>query len=297
MKMPTRPWYPPMQPQTDIFGLAHITLLGAAFETPQQRRQRVSKVELGVKKAFNSAVRHLGEDAARELFIKMTRLPKRGRGKALAPDRDARILCAYDSAPKGESINAIARRLRSEGTELGNTVGAIAKQIRKLVEERRVQEHRSRVETRRWRMAMRNEPPTLRCAPASSAYTPPSNLVRTGPSGALVDRLRCQPALPLGHYETPAICTQFAYARAVFKADRSNGVLTVIGVCARTTRSMPSPPRWRLAPAAAKRRPDEATVCIEYFAPTHYMLCSEPNLDTKARCPGGIAPWPHVSLT
>lgn len=161
MKMPKRPWYPPMERQTDIFGLADITLLGAAFETPGQRQERVAKVELGVREAFKSAVRHLGEEEARELFIKMTRLPKRGRGKALAPDRDARLLQAYDSAPKGESINAIARRLRSGGTELGNTVAAIAKQIRKLVDERKVKEHRSRVEARRWRMAMRNEPPTL----------------------------------------------------------------------------------------------------------------------------------------
>jgi hypothetical protein len=161
MKMPTRPWYPPMQPQTDIFGLADITLLGAAFETPKQRQARVARVEDGVKAAFDSAVRHFGGDAARELFARVTRLPKRGRGKALASNRDARLLKAYDSAPKGESINAMARRLRSEGVELGNTVGAIAKQIRKLVEERKVRKYRSRVESRRWQMAMRNEPPTL----------------------------------------------------------------------------------------------------------------------------------------
>ncbi len=27
MKMPGRPWYPPSEPQTDIFGLHHISFL------------------------------------------------------------------------------------------------------------------------------------------------------------------------------------------------------------------------------------------------------------------------------
>lgn len=161
MKMPKRPWYPNMQPRPDIFGLHHVTLLGAACEKPAERQKRVEKVEAGVKVAFKAAVHHLGEDAARELFVRVTQRPKRGRGAALAPDRDARLLKAYDSAPEGESINSIARRLRSQGTELGNTVGGIAKQIRRLVEERKKRDHRARVEARRWRMAMRHEPPTL----------------------------------------------------------------------------------------------------------------------------------------
>jgi hypothetical protein len=161
MKMPIRPWYPNIQPRPDVFGLHHITLLSAACETPAERQKRVEKVEAGVKAAFKAAVHHLGEDAARELFVRVTHHPKRGRGAALAPDRDARLLQAYDSAREDESVNSIARRLRSEGTELGNTVGAIAKQIRKLVDERKKREYRARVETRRWRMATRHEPPTL----------------------------------------------------------------------------------------------------------------------------------------
>jgi hypothetical protein len=77
------------------------------------------------------------------------------------PNRDVRLLRAYDDAHKGESIAAIARRLRAQGTELGNTAEAIAKQIRVLIGARKKQDHRSRVESRRGRMATRNEPPTL----------------------------------------------------------------------------------------------------------------------------------------
>jgi hypothetical protein len=171
MKMPKRPWYPNVQPRPDIFGLHHVTLLGTACETPAERQKRVEKVEAGVKAAFKAAVHHLGADAARKLFVKATHRPMRGRGAGLAPDRDARLLHAYDSAPEGESINSIARRLRSQGTELGNTVGAIAKQIRKLVEERKKREYRARVEARRWRMAMRHEPPTLLEQAVSAART------------------------------------------------------------------------------------------------------------------------------
>jgi hypothetical protein len=118
-------------------------------------------VQAGVIAAFKAAVHHLGEDAARELFSSVLRRPKRGRGKALAADRDARLLKEYDAAPESESIASIARRLRAEGTQLGNTVAAIATQIRKLVDERKERDRRARVEARRWRMATRNEPPTL----------------------------------------------------------------------------------------------------------------------------------------
>jgi hypothetical protein len=161
MKMPKRPWYPLISDRPDIFGLQHVTLAGAACETDTDRKQRIAKVEAGMTAAFRAAIHHLGEDEARELFNRVMRRPKRGRGKMLAPDRDARPLKAYDTAPEGDSIAAIARRLRSEGTDLGNTAGAIARQIRILVEEREEEERRARVEARRWRMAMRNEPPTL----------------------------------------------------------------------------------------------------------------------------------------
>jgi hypothetical protein len=159
-----------MQSRPDIFGLHH-PLLAAGCESDAERQQRFAKVEAGVIAAFKAAVHHLGEDAARELFNRVLRRPKRGRGKALAADRDARLLKAYDAAPEGESIASIARRLRAEGKELGNTAVAIATQIRKLVAERKKSERRARVEARRWRMAMRNEPPTLAAggiAPRSS---------------------------------------------------------------------------------------------------------------------------------
>jgi hypothetical protein len=161
MKMPGRPWYPPMKPRPDIFGLHPITFIGLASETPTQRAQREAKVEAGVTVAFAAANRHLGEDRARALFAKVLRRRKRGPGRALAPDRDFHLLRAYDQAAEGESIAAIARRLRKEGRELGHTEGAIAAQIRKLVAARKERDYRARVDARRWRMALRNEPPTL----------------------------------------------------------------------------------------------------------------------------------------
>jgi hypothetical protein len=114
-----------MNPRPDIFGLHHMTLIHRACETPAERARLEAKVEAGVIKAFTAAIHHLGEDEARALFAKVQRRPKRGPGRALAPDRDVRLLRAYDEAAEGESIAAIARRLR------------------------------------RWRMALRNEPPTL----------------------------------------------------------------------------------------------------------------------------------------
>ncbi len=167
MKMPRRPWYPPLEPQTDILGLHHISLLGAACESAAERKQRTGKVEAGVIAAFNAAVHHLGNDDARKLFNRVLQRPKRGRGKALAADRDTLLLKTYDEAP-GESIASIARRLRAQGKQLGNTAAAIATQIRKLVKEREKRQRRERVEARRWRMAMRNEPPSFLSSAISS---------------------------------------------------------------------------------------------------------------------------------
>jgi hypothetical protein len=161
MKMPTRQLLPPVKPQTDILGLHHMTLLGAACESADERRRRVAKVEAGVIAVFKAAVHHLGEDAARELFNRAMRRPKRGLGKALAADRDVRLLKAYDMAAEGESIASIARSLHADSKQLGNTAAAIATQIRKLVNARKEHERRARVEARRWRMATRNEPPSL----------------------------------------------------------------------------------------------------------------------------------------
>ena len=157
MKMPRRPFYPTEQ-RPDIFGLQRITLLGQAWESETDRKQRIAKVETGVANAFKAAVNHLGEEQARQLFARVVRRPKRGRGKALAPDRDFRLLKAYDeSVQNGESLASLAKRLRSAGIELGNTQGAIVTQIRKLVKERKKREHAAKFEARRWRMATRGE--------------------------------------------------------------------------------------------------------------------------------------------
>jgi hypothetical protein len=162
MKMPTRPWYPPIKPRPDIFGLYHTSLLEAACETPTQRERRFAKVEAGVVEAFKAAIHHLGDEQARQLFQQVLRLPKRGRGKALANDRDQRLLAAYDEAmQKGETVAVLARRLRSTGIELGNTPRAIAVQIHALVKQRKQRMRATAIDARRWRMALRNEPPTL----------------------------------------------------------------------------------------------------------------------------------------
>jgi hypothetical protein len=162
MKMPRRPFFPPVASRPDIFGLHQPTI--AAGESDADTLKRFAKVEAGVVAAFRAAVGHLGEDEARRLFARVVRRPKRGRGKGLAPDRNYRLLRAYDTAVQnGESIAALARRLRAgeRGIELGNTADAIEAQIRKLVKERKERDRAAAVQARRWRMAMRNEPPTL----------------------------------------------------------------------------------------------------------------------------------------
>jgi hypothetical protein len=161
MKMPSRPWYPPVKPKPDIFGLHHLTIIGAACERPEDRAKRVARVEEGVRAAFKAAVHHLGEDAARELFASLLRRGKRGRGTALSADRDERLLRAYDEASDDESVASISRRLWTHARELGSTPEAIARQMRVLVKARDQRNYRARVEARRLRMALRNAPRTL----------------------------------------------------------------------------------------------------------------------------------------
>jgi hypothetical protein len=78
MKMPQRPFYPPVHLPPDIFGLHHPPLLN--FENEAETRKRVVAVEQGVIAAFRAAVDHLGEDEARHLFMRVIRRPKRGPG-------------------------------------------------------------------------------------------------------------------------------------------------------------------------------------------------------------------------
>jgi hypothetical protein len=168
MKMPQRPFYPSIHQAPDIFGLHSPSLLGRAFESKADTQNRVAKVEKGVEDAFKAAVKHLGEEEARQLFRRVIRKRKRGLGKTLAPDRDARLLQEYDASIQiGESTAALARRLRPEGRELGDTADAIQTQIRKLVKERKKRQRDAAFETRRWRMATRNEPPSFLSAAKS----------------------------------------------------------------------------------------------------------------------------------
>ena len=94
MKMPSGLWVPPANPRADIFGLHHVTILGAAGESDAERARRFAKVEAGVAAAFKAAIHRIGEDHARRLFRKALRRPKRGRGRVLAVDRDRRLLAA-----------------------------------------------------------------------------------------------------------------------------------------------------------------------------------------------------------
>ena len=157
MKMPLRPWYPPATPQLDIFGLQTPTLLGEACEKAPEKQKRIAKVEEGVADAFRAAVRHLGEEEARDLFKRVMRRSKRGRGKTLAAHREWRLLQEYDARPKGESVAALAKRLRAEGMELGATQDAIEFAVREAVKSRKQRQHAAAVDARRWRMATRGE--------------------------------------------------------------------------------------------------------------------------------------------
>jgi hypothetical protein len=162
MKMPQRPFYPSVELPPDVFGFRVPGLLN--FESKAEIRKRVQTVENGVRAAYQAAVRHLGEEEARRLFRQVIRQPKRGPGKMLAPDKDARLLEEHDAAvERGETTAALSRRLHAEDTAhaLGATAGAIAAQIRKLRKERRKRQRSAAVEARRWRMATRNEPPGL----------------------------------------------------------------------------------------------------------------------------------------
>jgi hypothetical protein len=123
---------------------------------------RVAAVEQGIIAAFKAAVDHLGDEEACRQFLRVTRRPKRGPGKALAPDRNFRLLREYDGRLKGETVAALSKRLlKDQGQGLGNTEGAIAAQIRKLVKERKERERAAVKEARRWRMATRHDPPTV----------------------------------------------------------------------------------------------------------------------------------------
>ena len=160
MKMPRRPFYPPVGLPPDIFGLRAPPLLN--LESDAENRDRVMAVEKGVFSAFKAAMDHLGEEQARLLFRRVIRRPKRGPGRCLAPDRNNLLLKEYDARQKGQTVAELSRRLlQAHGTQLGNTPGAIAAQIRKLIRNREERERAAAREARRWRMATRNEPPTL----------------------------------------------------------------------------------------------------------------------------------------
>lgn len=161
MKMPKQPFFPVELPP-DIFGLPTPTVIGLACETDEQARARTERVRTGVAAAFEAAVVHLGEDQARSLFKEVVRRTKRGAGTHFESDRDFRLLRAADDAKEtGKSIAALSRELFSTGLKLGATPQAIETQIRKLLRERAKRNHTRAVEARRWRMATKNEAPTI----------------------------------------------------------------------------------------------------------------------------------------
>jgi hypothetical protein len=164
MKMPRRPFFPgTLKPRPDIFGLHHLTILGAACECEADRKKRFATVEAGVLAAFKAAMSHLGEDQARVLFQRVLRRPKRGNSKTVAPNRDAILMKARDAAVEnGESVAALSKRLHATyGIKLGNSAQAIQTQIRKLVRERDTRDREAKKQARFWRMATRGEAKTL----------------------------------------------------------------------------------------------------------------------------------------
>jgi hypothetical protein len=167
MKMPERRYFPTELPP-DVFGLRPLCLLSEAGLTGDERHERVAKIEAYVAEAFKDAVRQLGEDEARKLFGRVLRKPKRGGAKVLAPDRDHQLLTAYDNRDAAETVTALATRLHARGISLGNSVGAIIRQIQRLVKEREERYRRDAAESRYMRMAMRHQPPSLLSAARSA---------------------------------------------------------------------------------------------------------------------------------
>ena len=133
----------------DCFGLRPPLIA----ESEDDTRSRVALVKKGVADAFAAAVRHLGDEEARELFASVARRQKRGKGKSLASDRDTQLLAAVESAQRvGETIPALAKRLHVErNRELGNSPQAIETQIRKLLKERSAKKRTAKLEAQRWR--------------------------------------------------------------------------------------------------------------------------------------------------
>lgn len=139
----------PVRQMLDCFGLRPPLIA----ESEDDTRSRVALVKKGVADAFAAAVRHLGDEEARELFASVARRRKRGKGKSLASDRDTQLLAALESAQRiGETIPALAKRLHVERKrELGNSPEAIETQIRKLLKERSAKKRTAELEAQRWR--------------------------------------------------------------------------------------------------------------------------------------------------
>jgi hypothetical protein len=125
VKMPRRPWYPPMQPRPDIFGLHHVTIIGRACESDAERRQRVAKVEAGVKAAFKTAIHHLGEDDARELFVRVLRRPKRAPGRRSRPNGTPAYWKLLTLRPKARASPGSPGGFAPKGPTLATRLGPL----------------------------------------------------------------------------------------------------------------------------------------------------------------------------
>lgn len=162
MKMPMARYFPPLNlPEFDRFGLPNRW--GGFLELEDRRKDRIAAVEKLVADVFNRAAMHLGEEEARRLFARAAPRRKRGKRKSHVPDRDAQLLLAYDTAAlKGETIVSIARRLHADRRgEFGASIGAIERQIHKLLKEQKQRNHAAAVQNRVCRMANRHMPPGL----------------------------------------------------------------------------------------------------------------------------------------
>lgn len=165
VKKPSLSFPPPPPFKPDIYGLHPPSLLEEYTETETERLARIRKVIDGIGSAYMAAVRHLGESRARQEFDKVTRRPEQRRGgdkkKALAPDREALMLAAFD-ASDGQTPYAVAQRLWQDPDQiLGSSVRAIEKALIRAIDSRTAQERRERLEAYLRRRAHRGFPPTL----------------------------------------------------------------------------------------------------------------------------------------
>jgi hypothetical protein len=155
--MGKRPWIVPVElPETDQFGLPNCWLL---IETDEQKSRRVARLQELIAEVFEKAVDHVGEDQARNFFLRVTKRPKGKHGKrtTCSPDRDRILLDAYDNAAgktpgdKSSLPKIVGRRLWEElGTEISVSAEGAEKKLRRLLNDRKKKAAQAVADFQRW---------------------------------------------------------------------------------------------------------------------------------------------------